>query len=389
VARVLFVNAGILGLVSFHQFLKEYLPRQSVIDGRHLLLTDSLTTRERIVRRLLCQRLWVDGALGVRNLDLARFRHELHAGLQARRRIRALDVRRFDALHFHRQATAYCSLDLMRTIPSIVSIDCTQACVADAATSAIERATYGLSEWMDGQVYSRASAIVSTSKWAADSLRERHPECPTPVHVIRNPVLLSHFDTRWIEARRRRAQSGARPRLLFMGGDFPRKGGYDLLEAWQVGTFHARADLELVTNWTIDRPLPAGVRQTRNVAPHSAQWASIWAQADAFVMPTRNEAFGLVYQEAAAAGLPAIGTRHNAVPEIIADGETGLLVPIGDVRALTSAMAKLIDSATLRDELGSRAREVVEQAASPVTYMERLTGIIRDATRARAAGAVS
>ncbi len=51
-------------------------------------------------------------------------------------------------------------------------------------------------------------------------------------------------------------------------------------------------------------------------------------------MPTRNEAFGLVYQEAAAAGLPAIGTNHNAVPEIIIDGETGLLVPVGDRDAL-------------------------------------------------------
>ena len=49
-------------------------------------------------------------------------------------------------------------------------------------------------------------------------------------------------------------------------------------------------------------------------------------------MPTRNEAFGLVFQEAAAAGLPAIGTRLNAIPEIVADGETGILVHPGHVR---------------------------------------------------------
>ena len=57
-------------------------------------------------------------------------------------------------------------------------------------------------------------------------------------------------------------------------------------------------------------------------------------------MPTRNEAFGLVYQEAAAAGLPAIGSRLNAVPEIIADGDTGLLVtPGGHPRAGGGARA--------------------------------------------------
>jgi glycosyltransferase involved in cell wall biosynthesis len=144
-----------------------------------------------------------------------------------------------------------------------------------------------------------------------------------------------------------------------------------------------------VTNWGIDRPLPPGVRQTRNVAPHSPEWASTWAQADAFVMPTRNEAFGLVYQEAAAAGLAAIGTRHNAVPEIIIDGETGLLVPIGDRPALGAAMSALIDSAPLRDRLGTRAREIVEQAASPVTYLEHLTDIIQGAAHRRAAGAAS
>jgi len=174
-----------------------------------------------------------------------------------------------------------------------------------------------------------------------------------------------------------------------MGGDFPRKGGYDLLEAWEQGSLHTRAELELVTNWDIERPLPTGVRQTRNVAPHSPEWASIWAQTDAFVMPTRNEAFGLVYQEAAAAGLPAIGTRHNAVPEIIADGETGLLVPIGDRPALTAAMATLIDSAPLRDRLGTRAREIVEQVASPETYLDHLIDIIQDAAHRRAAGAAS
>jgi glycosyltransferase involved in cell wall biosynthesis len=383
VTRVLFVNAGILGLASFHRFLKDWIPRQSVIDAEHLLLSHALGVSERIIRRVLCQRLWVDGLLGVTNVDLARLRHELHAGLQARRRINRVNPRRFDVLHFHRQATAYASLDLMRQIPSIVSIDCTQECVTETATSSIERASYRPNEWIDGLIYKRAAAIVSTSRWAADSLGRRHPDCRAPIHVMSSPVLLDYFDRRWIEARRRRAAAGARPRLLFMGGDFPRKGGYDLLQAWQAGGFSQRAELELVSNWDIDGPLPAGATQTRNVSAHSAEWAAVWARADAFVMPTRNEAFGLVYQEAAAAGLPAIGTRHNAVPEIIIDGETGLLVPLGDRQALVSAMATLVDSQSVRDRLGLRAREVIERVASPQRYLEQLTAVILDATARR------
>lgn len=381
--RVLFVNGGILGLASFHHFLREFLPGQSAIEGRHIVLTEELTPFDRIVRRALCQRLWIDGAFGLRNLDLARFRHELHAGLLARRRIAAAGPHRFDVIHFHRQATAYGSLDLMRRIPAVVSMDCTQECVLQDATSAMERASYRPNVRIDGTVFRRAVAVIATSRWAARSLRFMYPDCVTPVHVMPNPVLLAHFDRGWIEARRARAQGGPLPRLLFVGGDFPRKGGYDLLAAWQQGRFHERAELEIVTNWALPMPRPHGVMVTRNIEPHSPEWRACWAAADAFVMPTRNEAFGLVYQEAAAAGLPAIGTRGNAVPEIILEGETGLLVPAGDPEALASAMAGLIESAELRHRLGTRAREIIEKVACPETYLDRLTTIITDAAASR------
>jgi glycosyltransferase involved in cell wall biosynthesis len=126
------------------------------------------------------------------------------------------------------------------------------------------------------------------------------------------------------------------------------------------------------------------VTVSRNIGPYSAAWRACWAAADAFVMPTRNEAFGLVYQEAAAAGLPAIGTRHNAVPEIVLDGETGLLVPIGDQGALGAALAVLAGSAELRHRLGTRGREIIETVGSPGRYLDRLTTIITDAAGSRA-----
>lgn len=379
--RVLFVNGGILGLASFDRFLAETLPHQSAIDGTRIVLTDRLSLPERIVRRVLCQRLWPDGAFGIRNLDLARFRQELNAGLLARRRLAAAGAEAFDVLHFHRQATAYASLDLMRRIPSVVSIDCTQACVKAGATSAVERWSYGPNERMDGDIFRCAAAVISTSAWAKTTLHERYPDCATPVHVLPNPVLLDHFNPGWIEARRGRERGAVLPRMLFVGGDFIRKGGMDLLEAWQAGGLQAYATLEVVTDWPIAGPLPAGVTLTRGVQAHTAEWRACWARADVFVMPTRNEAFGLVYQEAAAAGLPAIGTCHNAVPEIIRDGETGLLVPPGDPAALAAAMSRLARAPELRHEMGRRAREVIEDVALPSRYMDRLAAILGEAAR--------
>jgi glycosyltransferase involved in cell wall biosynthesis len=100
-------------------------------------------------------------------------------------------------------------------------------------------------------------------------------------------------------------------------------------------------------------------------------------------MPTRNEAFGLVYQEAAAAGLPAIGTRLNAVPEIVSDGETGLLVPVRDIAALTTAMRTMIDDPGMRERMGVLARRRIEESASPGVYMARLTRILTEAAERR------
>jgi glycosyltransferase involved in cell wall biosynthesis len=377
--RALFINGGILGLRSFHEFLRTTLPAQSRIDGELLLLTDHVSIGDRMLRRLITQRFWRDGWFGVSNLDLARFRYELNAGLHARRRIARMGPERFDVLHFHRQAVAYGSLDLMRRIPSIVSTDCTQDCVIDGARTGFERATYALNARIDGAIFRRAAAIVATSEWAAASVRRRYPEAGATIHVLPNPVLLEHFDRRWLPARAARAAAGAIPRALFIGGDLPRKGGHDLLDAWTIGALHEEATLRIVSDWRIARALPPGVSVTTGVRPHTAAWRQCWSEADFFVMPTRNEAFGLVFQEAAAAGLPAIGTRHNAVPEIIEDGETGLLVPVGDPAALAEAMRRLARDASLRDRMGSRARDLIERRADPLEYLSRLTDIIEAA----------
>jgi starch synthase len=115
----------------------------------------------------------------------------------------------------------------------------------------------------------------------------------------------------------------------------------------------------------------------RGVRAYTPTWFELWRHADVFVMPTRGEAFGMVFQEAAAAGLPAVGTRINAVPEIVQHGATGLLVPPDDPRALADALRRLLDDAALRARLGGAARARIEQIASFDRYAARLGALLR------------
>ena len=109
--RVLFVNSGILGHQSVHRLLEETARAIPQMEAHHIDLSQGLSVTDRVIRRLMCLR--PPGVLGwgCQNMDLARWRHELHCGLLAARRIRECERwnTKFDLIHFHPQATAYCT----------------------------------------------------------------------------------------------------------------------------------------------------------------------------------------------------------------------------------------------------------------------------------------
>jgi glycosyltransferase involved in cell wall biosynthesis len=82
--------------------------------------------------------------------------------------------------------------------------------------------------------------------------------------------------------------------------------------------------------------------------------------ADVFVLPSLQEGMPLALLEAMASGLPAIATSVGDVPSAIEDGNTGLLVPPGDVEALGAALARIVTDQALRQRLGPAARKKAE-----------------------------
>lgn len=73
---------------------------------------------------------------------------------------------------------------------------------------------------------------------------------------------------------------------------------------------------------------------------------------DLFVLPSKSEAFGYVLIEAGSAGVPVVATAVGGIPDIITDGENGILVPPDNTPALTTAIRQLIQDPTLRHTLG-------------------------------------
>jgi glycosyltransferase involved in cell wall biosynthesis len=97
---------------------------------------------------------------------------------------------------------------------------------------------------------------------------------------------------------------------------------------------------------------------------------------DVMCLPSHREPFGLVYVEAALAGKPVIGCQAGGAPEIIVDGETGLLVPPPEnVEVLTEAILTLLENRDLASSMGARGRELALGRFSWPHYLARLSNV--------------
>ena len=76
--------------------------------------------------------------------------------------------------------------------------------------------------------------------------------------------------------------------------------------------------------------------------------------------PARSEGFGQVLAEGAALGIPAVASRVDAIPEVVAEGETGLLAPVDDAEAFAAALRTLFEAPDLRRKFGAAARARAE-----------------------------
>lgn len=169
-----------------------------------------------------------------------------------------------------------------------------------------------------------------------------------------------------------RIEKTPEPSFLFVGKDFKRKGGEVLLDAFQrVRQSCPEARLHIVGPRSLGRDLPENVSFHGMISDRNLL-QKLFLQSHVFVLPTLHDSFGLVFLEAMHFNLPCIGTDIFAVPEIISHGETGLIVPPGDVTALAEAMVKLAEDMTAARQMGERGHLRAEAKFNWKTVADRI-----------------
>ena len=164
---------------------------------------------------------------------------------------------------------------------------------------------------------------------------------------------------------------------LFIGRLSPEKGLHVLAEA--MGQLHA-AQIDVYGKG----PLQSLVEQTPGLRyrgfHESALLQSRLREASYLVMPSTGvESFGLVAIEAFACGTPVIASRHGGLKEIVVQGQTGLLVPPGDARALAQAIEYAETHPEAMLAMGRAARQVYLERYTPEINYERMIRIYREA----------
>jgi len=278
-----------------------------------------------------------------------------------------------DGLFIHTQTIALFSGPHMAKIPTLLSLDATPmnydelaGAYNDGVDSApIERAKL----WAHRAVMKRAAAFTVWSDWAKHSLVKYYGAPADKVSVLHPGTVIASFP----EPRARQPRSDKPLNVLFVGGDFPRKGG-DLLLDTVREHFRGRVELHLVTG--ADVQSGDGVFVHRGVKPLSPELLRRFSEADVFVLPTRGDCLAMVLGESMAACLPIITTRVGAHAEAVEDGRSGFLIDKDDAAALRDRIDRLERDRALCFDMGMRSREIGEARFSMDKNANRIADIL-------------
>lgn len=304
----------------------------------------------------------------------------LGAALPAARQL--LRERRYDLVHtfFSLPTGALLPFLSLGDAALVVSLRGSDVPGYDLSKPNLQRA-HGLLAPLTRWIWRRADGVTAVCRSLADLAQRFEPA--VPVEVIGNGVDVGRFRPP-DEPRPASVPTPGRPlRCVTVARLVRRKGVEDLLRAWSLldrGCYR----LEVVGSGDQEGRLRAlagelgldGEVVFRGALPHE-EVAEVHRSADVFVLPPLQEAFGNVFIEAMASGLPIVGSRVGGVCEQVEDGVHGVLVPPRSPEALAAAVRELARDPERRAEVGRRNRERALRALSWEVMAQRYLSLYR------------
>ena len=211
----------------------------------------------------------------------------------------------------------------------------------------------------------RADVVMVPSRYSAAVAADVYAVPRGRLAVVPEPIDLAEWRRRFTAVR---GPSAGRPTVLCVARLYPRKRVDDLLVAADLLRRRIpRVQVRIVGDGpeapkirALHRRLGLGDSVVLLGHVDRNALALEYSRADCFCLPTVQEGFGLVFAEAMAAGLPVVACRAAAVPEVVRDRETGILVEPRSPVALADALAQLLDDERMRKEMGMAGQTAVE-----------------------------
>jgi len=302
-------------------------------------------------------------------------RWHLATAVAARRLVqRSLAESRADLIYLHSHVIAFALRDIMRRIPTVLSVDAT---VRDWYAMGVWRqphSTPGVVLWpslaAERTAFARAQLVVAWTEWARQGVLASAPR--TRVVTLHPGLDLGAY------------RPGPRDeqgpvRVLFVGGRFREKGGDDLLEAVRP-LLGDQLRLDVVT--------PKATPQGPNVHVHrlragDPQLISLYQQADVLCLPTYADATPWVVLEALACGTPVVATSVGGIPDIVPAHDRERLFSAGDVRTLRLRLKEVADRGRADTALRQAARNFVETRYDAHVQAGSLVSMLADLGQGR------
>jgi len=305
----------------------------------------------------------------------------LRASIRARERVlAALRSTRLDGLFFHTSVTSIFARRIMGSIPTVVSMDATPLNFDTIGGPYAHRPSSSprpeaFKNAMNRRSFNEARRLIIWNEWGKASLVRDYGVEADKVDVIPPGIDLEKWKVS-------RGAVAPRPfRILFVGGDFRRKGGEILLTAFRNEL--QDCELDIVTRDRVDVEGLRGVRVHHGLGPNAPALMALYEHADLFAFPTFGDVLPIVVMEAMASGLPVITTSVGAISEQVKNGVTGFLIPPNDPAALAAAVRRLVFDSALRREVGAAARREAERLFNGALNYERLLSVCKRCADAR------